>query len=161
MLNTTNDVVKKIKETGAVSLNEISKDDNNRHKVLSELLKYGKYKIDEKPLNHDQIVIRENPDYILRQSIIETNNAVKENYKGQDATNKISIGISIISLIFIGITTFQGCDESTEKSLQSLTKELRDIRLIYQQQQKHLSDTVLPKKHAPSLTTLQKSSPSE
>lgn len=79
----------------------------------------------------ERIEIQRQSDLI--QSTLDTNAAVRRTYY-------TTFGIGLVSLIFIGITTLQECNQSTDKELQNLTKEFQDIKQLYQQQKTGLPD---------------------
>jgi hypothetical protein len=134
---TVEEIINEIEKEGAVKLNDIVKGEN-REKIIFEVLKDGKYKIDERPLINDAFVIRKNPEYEVNESVRITSKAVKENINSQKLTNIITTTASVLSVIFIAITTVQGCNQSTDKQLQNLTQEILELKKLHQVQGKAL-----------------------
>lgn len=62
------------------------------------------------------------------KSIIATNKAVQDNFKSQNITNNISIGVGTLSLIFIGLSTYYQATDRTPIEIQKLKEEVKETQ---------------------------------
>lgn len=62
------------------------------------------------------------------KSIIATNKSVQENFKSQNITTYISIGVGVLSLIFIGLSTYYQATDRTPTEVQKLKEEVKETQ---------------------------------
>jgi hypothetical protein len=130
---------------------------------MVKLSEKGRYTVEGKRIRDEATAVN--------QSVIDTNNSVKDtntatqklyneilpnNFKSQKTATNISIGVGILSLIFIGLSTYYQATDKTAKEVQTLKdtitetqKKLQTIesslREINSSIQKVTTDTILVK----------------
>lgn len=62
------------------------------------------------------------------QSVIETNESVKDTNKIQKIVGYGSLGLGAVSTLFIAVTIFQQCNDKTEQRLQDIHKAMQQTK---------------------------------
>jgi cell division protein FtsL len=102
----------------------------------------GKYKglCEREQIRISNLSAKEKLEEESIKSVIATNEAVQENFTSQKITTYISIGVGVLSLIFIGISTYYQANDKTPKEVQKLKEEVIETQKKLQNLQSSLKE---------------------
>lgn len=151
--------LKRLKEDGYLDNRSVDDNFSFNGKTLG-FIGSGKYKglCDREKIKFAGLLEKERLEASQIKSVIATNKAVQDNFKSQNITTYISVGVGILSLIFIGASTYYQANEKSATELKLLRQEVIETQKKLQNLQFSLKEinSSIQKKRTDSVYVKQK-----